>query len=312
MISHRPDTSALPNFLVIGAGKAGTTSLHHYLRQHPDIYMSPIKETNFFAYDPGGVHPWIQSDASLFPVTAMEDYKRLFRRGRHKLARGEVSPMYLWHPAAPGNIHAHLPDATLIAILRNPVERAYSSYMMKVSQNRERRTFAKAVEEETLLADRMGGWPAGRDFYIGLGFYYRQLTNYTRLFRRDQMNIFLYEEFKENPVGVLRQIWSALGLRAAQVPEFPAVHNPSGLPKNRFIHFLLQPRRLTKRIRRHLPSKIHDPLFDLLMGIKARNLVKPPLEPAPRSRLLEIFREDIVQLQSLLGRDLLDWLKEKP
>lgn len=312
MISQEPDASVLPNFLVIGAGKAGTTSLHHYLRQHPDICMCPIKETNFFAYDPDFAHPCIRTDASAFPVTTFEDYERLFRRGRGKPARGEVSPMYLWHPAAPRNIHGRIPEAMLFAILRNPVERAYSAYMMNVSQSRERRGFGQAIEDEAVLARQVGGWPLGQGFYVGIGFYHRQLTLYRQLFPPEQIRVFLYEEFQENPLGVLREIGSVLGLQRQPDLERLTVHNPSGLPKSRLLHFLLQPRRVTKRLRRSLPPRIHDPLFEALMGLKARNLVKPPLEPALRARLLEIFREDILQLRGLIERDLLDWLKEAP
>ena len=113
----------LPNFIVIGAAKSGTSSLHHYLRAHPEVFTPKLKEINFFAYDGKhlDVHYWAKTQ---------DEYQRFFDDVGAAIAIGEVAPLYLCSPVAPDNIRRVLPDARLVAILRNPVDRAYSAYLM--------------------------------------------------------------------------------------------------------------------------------------------------------------------------------------
>jgi len=120
----------LPNFIVGGALKAGTTSLNYYLKQHPDVYMSPFKEPRYFAYDPAGP---TNGDSGLhFPVTTLEQYAELFAGATNEKAVGEVSPHYIISPIAPRRIHDTLPGVKLIFSLRHPVKRAYSVYWQAV------------------------------------------------------------------------------------------------------------------------------------------------------------------------------------
>lgn len=130
----------LPNFLIIGAAKAGTTSLYHYLAQHPQIYMSPIKEPNFFALEERcvdfrgpGDHLYIKQ----FSVTELERYRSLFQGVTHEQAVGEASPLYLYSPVAPARSHRYVPEMKLIAILRHPVDRAYSAFLHLLRDERE-------------------------------------------------------------------------------------------------------------------------------------------------------------------------------
>ena len=300
--------SKLPNFLIIGAGKSGTTSLHYYLRQHPNIYMSPIKETNFFAYAPDMIDQFLNFDDSIFPVKDIATYKKLFNCTKNKSVRGESSPMYLWHPIAPANIRRHIPEAKLICVLRNPVERSYSAYLMYVSQNLEKRSFSQAIADEIKIS-KMGNWPLGRGVYIGIGFYFKQLERYLHYFNRDQIKVVLYDAYHQDSRATLNSIYRFLEIPEDILPKVLIKHNTSGLPKNEIIHYLLQPRIFTKRIRRYMPRYIHDPLFNLFMKIKSRNLIKPPMGSSLRRQLIEIFHGDIVQLQQLINRDLSNWLK---
>jgi hypothetical protein len=122
----------MPNFLIIGAAKSGTTSLHHYLKQHPQVYMSQIKEPSFFAFEgtkPAIPGPWKRWAAHNF-ITDIQAYRSLFQGVSDEVAIGEASTIYLVHPTAPQRIRHYVPDAKLIAILRDPAERAYSNYRM--------------------------------------------------------------------------------------------------------------------------------------------------------------------------------------
>lgn len=307
MKSNKIPQSKLPNFIIIGAGKFGTTSLHYYLQQHPNIYMSPIKETNFFAYAANSNDQFLSFNDSIFPVKDIATYKKLFNGAKNEAARGECSPMYLWHLIAPKNIKSYIPEAKLICVLRNPVERSYSAYLMYVSQNFERRTFSQAVADEVKFS-KTGNWLLGRGVYIGIGFYHEQLKRYLQYFHRNQIKVILYDDYRQNSLATLNSIYRFLEINMNIFPKILVKHNPSGLPKNKTMHHLLQPRKFTKQIRRYMPRYSHDPIFNFFMKIKSNNLVKPPLNENLRRKIVEIFREDILKLQHLIKRDLTHWL----
>src|SRR5580765_3646808 len=119
----------LPNFLIIGAGKSGTTALYEYLKQHPQVYMSPVKEPRFFAFEGESVNfggPWGERlNPEVMAFNSIASYSALFEDVEDETAIGEASPIYLWAAKAAARIHRRVPDARLIAILRDPVERAY-------------------------------------------------------------------------------------------------------------------------------------------------------------------------------------------
>src|SRR5947209_2632070 len=133
MTSHRDP--GLPTFLIIGAMKSGTTALYHALRQHPDIWMSPEKEPHFFAFEDQEIPYAGPRDRYILESMTVRDiaaYRRLFEPGAAKAAAGEASVMYLYLPHVPPRVKERVPTARLIALLRNPVDRAYSSYMHMV------------------------------------------------------------------------------------------------------------------------------------------------------------------------------------
>ena len=147
----------LPNFLVIGAAKSGTSSLYMYLKQHPEIYMSPIKEPHFFSFDDESKMTKGPGDPIHKAITNFDDYQAQFDGVTDEKAIGEASTSYLYRPEAPGRIHAMLPDAKLIVILRNPVDRAFSAYMHVVRDKRETsKDFAEALSKEE--SRKAAGW----------------------------------------------------------------------------------------------------------------------------------------------------------
>src|ERR1051325_6146140 len=140
----------MPNFLVIGAVKSGTTALHRYLKQHPDIFMSTPKELRFFPFEdrpPDFRGPGDAEDMKP-AVKSIGDYRARFAEGARHPARGESSPLYLYYPRSAERLRHHIPDAKLIAILRHPADRAYSQYLMKVRDGHERLDFAAALDAE--------------------------------------------------------------------------------------------------------------------------------------------------------------------
>jgi len=299
----------LPNFLIIGAAKSGTTSLYHYLRQHPAVFMPEVKEPRFFAYaenppamkGPGDV----RTNETAGAVYTLADYRQLFAGATTETAIGEASPNYLYSETAPRLIREHIPNVQLIAVLRNPIDRAYSHFLHLVRSGREPlRDFGAALDAE---AERIAsGWEWSWH-YKQMGFYHTQLTRYLEYFDRDQLTVYLFEDFKADPIDLTQDIFRVLGVDDAFVPDTSMRYEKSGVPKSdRFQRFLLNPDNWLRRLSRYL---IPEPVRErILIRMKNVNLSKPPLPSDVRAQLVEAYREDILRLQELIDRDLSAWL----
>ena len=297
----------MPNFLIIGAMKAGTTALYTYLEQHPQVYMSPVKEPNFFAFEGERMDfcaPQDQEGINRTSVTDIEAYRALFKGVTNEIAIGEASHWYLYSPKAPGRIRHYIPEVKLIAVLRDPIERAYSQFLHFVRDGQEPLTdFARALQEEETRV--RNNWAFGR--YASRGFYYAQLKRYFDAFDRGQITVYLYEDLSTDPVGVLGDVFRFLGVDEAFVPEMSVRPNVSGLPKSRALHALLtRQQRIKAVLRPHLPAG----LLRFASDLRDRNLAKPQLAPGVRRQMIEMYQEDILKLQDLIDRDLSEWLKQ--
>ncbi len=306
------DPAMRPNFLIIGAAKSGTTALWHYLRQHPQIYMSPRKHTRFFAFEveePGFRGPGPRNPSVPYAITDIEAYHKLFEGVTNETAIGEASHSYLYRPEAPERIQRYAPDMKLIAVLRNPVDRANSHFNQMIRDGREPLDdFARSLEEEEgRIRDHW--WP---DFhYVQIGLYHTQLERYFDLFKRGQIKVYLYEDFGSTPYGVVRDIFGFLGVDDTFVPRAAVRYNASGIPKNKTLHLSLQRLRQARPIiERFVPERFCRSLLRIGGNLHNRSLTKPQLTPEVRRRATdEYFREDIIKLQDLIQRDLSGWLK---
>jgi len=290
----------MPNFFIVGAQKAGTTSLYHYLNQHPQVYMSPRKEPHFFE----GMHSEFRRPGRRStPVSDLAEYQALFEGASDERAIGEASASYLYSPRAPGLIKSSVPDAKLIAILRNPADRAYSNFLHCVQVGREPLgSFAEALQaEETRTRDKWGPlW-----YYKQKGFYYAQVKRYFDTFGRDQVGVWLYEDLRNDTFGILGEVFRFLGIDESFVPDTSIEHNPSGIPRVGRLYTGV--RALTARnpvlVERVLPARLRG-------YVKSRIFVKPPpFPPEVRRQLTYSYKEDILRLQELIGRDLSAWLE---
>jgi hypothetical protein len=214
----------MPNFFIIGAQKAGTTSLYYYLKQHPQVYMSPRKEPHFFK----GMHSeYRKRGRSLPPVTDLGDYQALFEGVTDEKAIGEASASYLYSPKAPALIKRSIPDAKLIAVLRNPADRAYSNYLYCVKMGREPlASFAEALQaEEKRIRENWGPlW-----HYRQKGFYYSQVKRYFDVFGQDQVKVYLYDDLRGKPSSMLGDIFRFLDVDETFVPDLSIEHNTAGI-----------------------------------------------------------------------------------
>lgn len=297
----------LPNFLVIGAARSGTTSLHHYLSSHPEIYMSPVKEPNYFAYDgerfefrelaPG----W--RELARLSVTDLQAYQELFRNVSGEKGIGEISPSYMRSPGAAERIRATIPDARLVAVLRDPAERAFTNYLGRLRDGTEQ----SADPYGAIGGALRGEGPVWRsELYIDLGCYHARLRPYFERFDRKQIRIYLFEDFVHDAGTVLRDLFSFLGVDPTFVPDTSLVHNPTGTIDNPVIRFAWTS---TRALRVRLGPWVPEPARRAAWSLLRRNLTRPTLPPDLRAALVEHYRPDVLELEKLLDRDLSAWLE---
>lgn len=292
----------LPNFILIGAAKCGTTSLCHYLDQHPQIYMSPEKEPRFFApefYTECSNGP--VRKGSLRPRMDIAEYEALFDGVTNEKALGEASTEYIFFPEAPARIKNMLPDVKLIAILRDPCDRAFSAYCYQLRDGVESTTFEEALEsEERRIHEHWRpGW-----LYKKAGFYFEQLHKYYEIFEPEQLKIYLYEDLAQQPLKVLRDICIFLDVDPNFTPDLSR-KNVSAVPQNLFLNKLLSSQSPVSFMKPYLPGSLKSPLRQLKMQ---NRVSKPNIPSSCRKQLIEIYREDILKLQDLIRRDLSSWM----
>jgi hypothetical protein len=299
---------AMPNFLIIGFEKAGTTSVYHYLKQHPQVFVSPTKETNFFVHEGQNpeILPYLRKELPV--VRSLAAYRALFDEVSEHKAVGEASPLYLADPHAAEQIRHYLPGAKLIALLRDPAERAYSSYWMRVRDGRETRSFEQAVEEE--LAGRLDdSLELESRHYVDWGLYARHLKVYLSSFDRSQLAIYLFDDLQADPSGLMRELFGFLEVDDGFIPDTSVRYNASGPPRSRLLRPFLWKSAVTRTVRRALPGPLSRRAASIQEAWRSRALAKPPMAPKLRRRLVANYRRDILELQGMLQRDLSRWLE---
>lgn len=295
----------LPNFLIIGAAKAGTSSLYFYLKQHPQIYMSSLKEPKFFAFegDELDFQGPAKNNIKKFSVTSLEEYQQLFAGVTEEIAIGEASPIYFEHPKAAQNIKHYIPEAKMIAVLRHPAERAFSAFSHLVREGYETLSFEDALQKEE---ERINQKWLPLFYYKELGFYYTHLKRYFELFEREQIKIYLYEELAANSIDVVKDIFEFLNVDNNFVPDLTR-KNVSGIPKSRLLYDLFTKNNAVKSSLKPLFSnQIRRQIYNTVTT-KTLN-PKPKLSSSTKSNLIEVYKEDILRLQDLIQRDLSVWL----
>ena len=290
----------LPNFIIIGAAKAGTTALYWYLQEHPDVFMSPLKETNFFAFglDAQGRPLYGNPAVHRYPVQTLADYEKLFADAGSAVAIGEASPIYLECPQAAGRIRDLLPHARIICCLRNPADRAYSDYQMYLRSVRRR--LDPAVD---LIPT--AEWVHPDSHWMEISRYYPQLKRYYDAFPREQIYVFLMDDLRKNPLGVVQDLYRFLGVDPTFKPDLDTPHNVGGMPENMLLERLITTRGLARRVKRWIPQRAAN----WVRHLRTRNMRPAPPMPDPlRRQLNDSFREDVDLTSKLIGRSLTHWL----
>jgi Sulfotransferase family len=295
----------LPNFLIVGAAKSGTTALYRYLRQHPQVFMSPLKEPNYFAHAGkpprfGGPRAEILNRDVIYQ---RDSYERLFRNVGNQTAIGEASPRYLAVPGTARRIKEEAPRMRLIAILRNPIERAFSSFVMYRRDGLEPAAdLLQAIDEEPRR--RRENWAFA--VHLDKGFYAAHLREYYQFFSKSQMSVHLYDDFVREPKDMVRDVLEFIEVDSSFVPDMSVQHNPSGIIENPFLRYLWTGTHALRRAAPVLPKTVRQRVSRFFTS---RPLIRMSLSDEARNRLAAIYRDDILDLQDLIGRDLSTWLR---
>lgn len=278
----------LPDFIIIGAAKCGTTSLYHYLRQHPAVFMCTPKEPEYFS--------------GTDKIDTLSEYEALFEEADAGQTVGEASVCYLHSPQACKRIKETVPDVRLIAILRDPADRAYSHYNMMVAHGAiPNRPYLEVLEE----AHRQGNYD-----YTGIptSRYAEPLQRYFDRFGKDRLRVYLHRNYKRDPSGTVRSIFKHIGVDPTYVPDVERRHNKTHLPRsdqmNRFIWGKSTLKEAAKAV---LPDIIRRKLSQLLHH--ANRSPVPPLSSEARALIIDVLRDDIERTEELLDYDLSDWKK---
>jgi hypothetical protein len=297
----------LPNFLVIGAARSGTTTLHYHLGQHPEVFVSPVKETNFFLWDEAGaMPPWVDEDVRRQTPKTLEAYGELFAQAsdRHR-AIGESSPSYLFGPVA-ARIKARLPEARLIAILRQPVEQALSMFG----------TWHRDLSTEQLVERLPAALASGEHGPHGAlplkehGQFHRHLTPFLEQFDRRQIKVVLFDDLTRNGPVLFRDLFRFLGVDESFQLDEVQQYNSTGTAKNAAIERALAvTHRLKGVARAMLPEAAVKRLINLQHRVRSANLEKTSdLPPELRRELTQLYySQDITALEQAVDRDLMLW-----
>jgi hypothetical protein len=269
--------------------------------------MSPLKEPFYFS-------PHVVHNSASDIIRDKKEYLRLFEKANGYTAIGEATPIYLWDPDAPKLIHQTVPHARIIMILRDPIERAYSNYLMRVRYNGVQSSFYDELMRDYRSQDKLYG---KSQLYVEFGMYYEQVKRYFDIFGREQVKVIIFEEFVKRPEQTVNEVLGFLGVKYT-VTEIREQHNPYSVPRtplSRWIFAVFRWLR-ARNIRFYkllmlLPDSVLESLplpSGKSSGFAARILFKriekPKIEPEAFKFLQELYHDDVLRLESLLGRSL--------
>jgi len=277
-----------PNFFIVGAQRCGTTSLYEYLKQTPGIYMSPVKEPNFFSrIDPVYLTP--------SPIRDKKKYLALFKKVNNEIAIGEASPTYLQDPQAAKLIHDTVPNARIIVMLRDPVERSFSHYLIRKGLGMETLPFRDAIKKALNSQDEYSRR------VVEASFYSQQVKTYLDTFGKNLVKIIIFEEFVKDVRRVVKDVLEFLEVNAEPPESIGEIHNPFTVPRGPFAKFVLRSRFVLKIGDNLVPHAMGS---FLIRNVLKKKETKPELSQEDRIFLEEIYCNDVKKLREILGRPI--------
>jgi len=293
-----------PTFIIIGAMKSATTSLYTYLKQHPDLFMTHIKEPMFFN-NLNKHKDFVVKGRKSKKITTLKEYYSLFNDVKKETAIGEASPSYLYNKQCAVLIKKHLPKTKIIAIIRQPVERAYSNYLHTKRSDREPiNNFEDALNSEEKRIKN--NW-SPLYHYKAQGFYYKQLKRYYNLFPKEQIKIILFKDLITNPEKVTKEVFKFLRIDDTFVADTSKKANVSGKPKGLFGWLIMKMRKYNL-----IPNIEFGRILPKFMtGIILKMIYSKP-DKISNNLVAKLtkkhYKKDIKKLETLIVKDLSHWL----
>lgn len=288
----------LPNFVVIGAPKCGTTSLYYYLKQHPEVFLPQRKELHYFSYGhmcqltggPGDAH--IVSSA----CSDLDNYEQFYTDARADNAIGDISPSYFYFSDVSKKIKDELGSPKIIVLVRNPIEKAFSQYMHLIRDNRETLPFYDALMAEGQRIE--DGW-AALWRYAESSLYTDRIQQYIDTFGKDQVKIIRFDDLTASCYETLEDLFRYLDIDPSFRPDTSQTYNKSGKPRLRFVaEFIARPNVVTSAARNFLPETVTTSVKNVLRKLNTGE--KSEMEERSRSYLKNYFRDDVSRLEELL------------
>lgn len=300
-----------PNLFIVGHPKSGTTALYNFLRQHPDIFMSPIKEPRFFCKD-------LIKESDLFHKQKrfyLDDWNReqaayllLFTDAKREKMIGECSTSYLYSKVAAAEIHKFNPYAKIIILLREPVGFLYSLYCQRCLNARENvKDFKTSVslEKQRKLGQDIPSTikhPSAL-FHSERIKYCEQVVRYYDLFGKSDVKVIIHEVFKENNKVVYNEIVNFMGVNKNFIPKFDQ-HNISKKPRFVLINKGLKNSAIIRKLKNIIPQSVRQKITPQINKALLKRELRKPLDPEFRRELMTEFKPEVVKISELLGIDL--------
>lgn len=302
----------LPTFFVVGAAKAGTTSLYRYLGDHPEVFASPTKEPFFFSFmreAPNFQGPH-DEDVNASIVTDYDEYTSLFCEAHQEQARGDFSNSYLYFRRSAARIADYIEKPKIIIMLRDPVRRAFSHYLQHRMLGHESRSFEEALALEEKRREQNWRWHYQ---YRRQGRYYKQVRTYLNTFGNPRVKIFLFENFVEETRRTMRRIAGFLNVDERFYDDYTfQTHNATKLPKSEVLHCLFRRENAFRQMMRMLtPLTFRRWAADFLESLNYSRDQKPSLDPNTERELRREFHSTLGQLEDLIDKDLSAWKKKR-
>jgi len=291
-------TMVKPNFFIVGAPKAGTTSIFNYLKNHPEVFLPLVKEPNFFS------HKELLSERLYYKesiiISDIASYEKLFINAKRHKAVGEASVSYLFYESVPQRIKQYSPNAKVIILLRNPIDRAYSHYLMDYRSGYIDEDFDKVVENVNWRTMH----PLRYRQVIDLGFYSEQVERYLRIFSKRNVKIVLFDDLVEKSNSVMSQLADFLEIDKHRYGNINHVHNPFMLPRTKWIDIVYRKPALRVFIKTLIPKKYKNNIKNIILSKADKN----GIDLNVRKSLAAMYLDDIKCLSRMIDRDLLDWM----